>query len=95
MEVHPTRESNTESAATAELIGEAREEAEGRAGDFAYRQSGGWESVAHDVGFWYEWHWDEVREELESRAEEHNLSWETVEAAVQAAFEETFRKSFD
>ncbi|MER6917436.1 hypothetical protein ABT354_37835 [Streptomyces sp. NPDC000594] len=78
----------------AELVGEAREEAEGRAGDFAYRESGGWESVAGDVGFWYGWHWDEVKEELADRAEELGLSWETAEAPVRAAFEETFRESF-
>ncbi|MEU5398000.1 hypothetical protein ABZ348_01685 [Streptomyces sp. NPDC005963] len=94
MEEHPKSEPSAESAAIAELIGVAREEAEGRGGDFAYRESGGWESVANDVGFWYEWHWDEVKEELESQAEEHNLSWESVEAVVQAAFEETFRNSF-
>ncbi|GAA2238716.1 hypothetical protein GCM10010232_26880 [Streptomyces amakusaensis] len=82
------------STAVAELIGDAREEAEGRAGDFAYRESGGWESVVGNADFWCEWHWDEVKEELEGRAEEHGLRWETVEAAVQAAFEETFRKSF-
>jgi NTP pyrophosphatase (non-canonical NTP hydrolase) len=80
--------------ALAELVGEAREEAEGRAGDFAYRQSGGWESVAGDAGFWYEWHWDEVKEELADRAEELNLAWESVETPVRAAFEETFRESF-
>ncbi|MFI6284394.1 hypothetical protein ACIBCM_06480 [Streptomyces sp. NPDC051018] len=87
-------ESNAESAAIAELVSEAREEAEGRAGDCAYRESGGWESVAHNVDFWYEWHWDEVKEELEGQAEERNLRWAAVETVVQAAFKETFRKSF-
>ncbi|MEU2672671.1 hypothetical protein ABZ622_28135 [Streptomyces sp. NPDC007164] len=87
-------ESNAASAAIAELVSEAREEAEGRAGDFAYRESGGWESVANNVDFWYEWHWDEVKEELAGQAEERSLRWETVETVVQAAFKETFRKSF-
>ncbi|MFD5556125.1 hypothetical protein ACFWIA_20080 [Streptomyces sp. NPDC127068] len=87
-------DSSAAAAAVAELVSEAREEAEGRAGDFAYRESGGWEAVAHDVGFWYAWHWDEVKEELEGAAEERGLRWESVEGTVRAAFEETFRKSF-
>ncbi|MGI5413792.1 hypothetical protein ACQEV9_44170 [Streptomyces chartreusis] len=94
MEEHPMSESNDESAAIAELVSETREEAEGRAGDFAYRQSGGWESVANNVDSWYEWHWDEAKEELEGQAEERKLRWETVEVVVQAVFEEAFRKSF-
>ncbi|MGV9313631.1 hypothetical protein ACWDR0_15795 [Streptomyces sp. NPDC003691] len=87
-------DSGPEQVAMAELVGEAREEAEGRAGDFAYRESGGWESVKDDAGFWYEWHWDEVKEELADRAEELDLQWDSVESTVQAAFEKTFRESF-
>ncbi|MEW1549371.1 hypothetical protein [Streptomyces tsukubensis] len=94
MDEHRVTGESADAAAVAELVGEAREEAEGRAGDFAYRQSGGWESVADDVRFWCEWHWDEVQEELPDRAEELGLRWEDVQAPVRAAFEETFRKSF-
>jgi hypothetical protein len=87
-------ESSGAAAAVAELVSEAREEAEGRAGDFAYRESGGWEAVAHDVGFWCAWHWDEVKDELAAAAEGRDLRWEAVEGPVRAAFDETFRTSF-
>ncbi|MET8830126.1 hypothetical protein ABZX40_32495 [Streptomyces sp. NPDC004610] len=76
------------------MISGAREEAEGRAGDSAYRESAGWESVVHDAGFWCDWYWDEVSEELEEQAGELDLRWDTVSAEVRAAFEETFRASF-
>ncbi|MEO3973217.1 hypothetical protein [Streptomyces sp. CAU 1734] len=94
MEERTVSDAATGPAALAELVSGAREEAGGRAGDFTYRESGGWESVARDVGFWCEWHWDEVREELAERAGESGLRWESVGPAVRAAFEETFRESF-
>ncbi|MGX2996494.1 hypothetical protein JNUCC64_19840 [Streptomyces sp. JNUCC 64] len=82
------------SAALAELVGTAREEAEGRAGDSSYRESGGWESVVDDVDFWFHWNWDEVKDELADQAGERDLHWETVEPAVRSAFSETFRENF-
>ncbi|MFE0424926.1 hypothetical protein [Streptomyces sp. NPDC058953] len=94
MEERTSSGPNAGAAALAELVGRAREEAEGRAGDFAYRESGGWESVANDAGFWCVWHWDEVKEELADGAGEAGLEWESAEAVVRAAFEETFRQSF-